>query len=121
MLAASLLVVHNTVRGGQDNETKLARGQQLVNPVLHLGQLHVVAGRDDAALVQATVQLDNDLASAVVVDYLELVNVTVLLHDAEELDDDLGGRADQNLALAAALGVGNALESIVQHADTNHL
>ena len=27
------------------------------------------------------------------------------LHDAEELDDDLGGRTDENLALATALGI----------------
>ena len=26
------------------------------------------------------------------------------LHDSEELDDDLGGRADQDLALASLLG-----------------
>lgn len=29
---------------------------------------------------------------------------TVTLHDGEELDDDLGGRADQDLALASFLG-----------------
>ena len=114
-------MVHNTVGGGQDDETELTGRQKLVDPVLHLSQLHVEAGRNDAALVQATVQVDNDLAGAVVVDDLEFVNVTVLLHDTEELDDDLGGRADKDLALAAALGIGDALESIVQHANTNHL
>ena len=30
---------------------------------------------------------------------------TVALHDGEELDDDLRGRTDEDLALAAALGV----------------
>ena len=31
------------------------------------------------------------------------------LHDAKELDDDLGGRADEDLALATALGVDNVV------------
>ncbi len=46
---------------------------------------------------------------------------TVLLHDLEELDDDLGGRADKDLALAAALSVGNVHESVVKDGDQNHL
>lgn len=35
--------------------------------------------------------------------------LTVLLHDREGLDDDLGRRADKHLALAAALGVDNVV------------
>ena len=31
--------------------------------------------------------------------------LTMALHDTEELDDDLRGRADENLALATALSV----------------
>ena len=31
------------------------------------------------------------------------------LHDAEELDDDLRGRTDEDLALATALGVDNVV------------
>ena len=34
---------------------------------------------------------------------------TVALHDGEELDDDLRGRTDEYLALAAALGVDNVV------------
>ena len=34
---------------------------------------------------------------------------TVALHDGEELDDDLGGRTDEDLALAAALRVDNVV------------
>lgn len=39
---------------------------------------------------------------------------TVLLHDVQETDDDLGGRADQDLALAGLLGVVDGVERIVQ-------
>lgn len=39
--------------------------------------------------------------------------LTVLLHNREELDDDLGRRADKHLALTLALGVDNAVKSVV--------
>ena len=39
---------------------------------------------------------------------------TVLLHDREELDDDLGGRVDQDLALSGLLGVVDGVERIVE-------
>lgn len=35
------------------------------------------------------------------------------LHDGKELDDDLGRRADEHLALAAALGIDNVVEGVV--------
>lgn len=46
---------------------------------------------------------------------------TVLLHDLQELDNDLGGRSDQDLALAGLLGVVDALESIVENGGADHL
>lgn len=39
---------------------------------------------------------------------------TVLLHDAQELDNDLGARSDEDLALARLLGVVDAVERIVE-------
>ena len=39
---------------------------------------------------------------------------TVLLHDAEELDDDLGRRSDQDLSLSGLLGVVDGVERIVE-------
>lgn len=44
----------------------------------------------------------------------------MLLHDLEELDDDLGGRADQDLALAGLLGVVDAVEGIVEDGSADH-
>lgn len=75
VLAAGLLVVHDTSRSGQDNVAKLTGGQQLDDPLLHLGEADVVSGRDDTGLVEATIKLNNNLAGAVVVDLLELANV----------------------------------------------
>lgn len=39
--------------------------------------------------------------------------LTVTLHDAQELDDDLRGRADEHLALAATLGIDDVVEAVV--------
>lgn len=75
VLAAGLLVVHDTGRGGQDDVAELTGGQQLDNPLLEVAELDVVAGGDDTGLVEAAVELDNDLARAVVVNLLELANV----------------------------------------------
>jgi hypothetical protein len=75
VLPPGLLVVHDTSRGGKDDVTELTRGQQLNDPLLHVAELDVVAGRDDTGLVDAAVELDDDLAVAVVVDLLELADV----------------------------------------------
>lgn len=75
VLSPGLLVVHDTGGGGEDNVTELTRRQELLDPLLHVTELDVVAGRDDASLVQAAVELDDDLAVTVVVDLLELANV----------------------------------------------
>lgn len=45
----------------------------------------------------------------------------MLLHDLQELDDDLGRRSDQDLALAGLLGVVDVLKSIVENGGADHL
>jgi hypothetical protein len=45
----------------------------------------------------------------------------VLLHDGEELDNDLGRRSDHDLALAGLLGVVHRIESVVENGSANHL
>ena len=42
------------------------------------------------------------------------------LHDTEELDDDLGGRPDQDLALASLLGVVDGIKRIVENTGLDH-
>lgn len=121
MLSTGLLVVHDTGRGGEDDVAELTGRQQLDNPLLELGETDVVAGRDDTSLVETAVELDDDLAGAVVIDLLELANVAVTLHDLEELDNDLGAGADQNLTLASLLGVVDGVERIVEDGSSNHV
>ena len=45
---------------------------------------------------------------------------TVALHNLEELDDDLGRRSDQDLALASLLGVVDGVERIVEDGSLDH-
>jgi hypothetical protein len=77
VLPTSLLVVHDAGRGGQDNVAELTSREELDNPLLEVGETDVVAGVDDTGLVDAAVELDNNLAGAVVVDLLELANVAL--------------------------------------------
>jgi len=121
VLAASFLMVHDTSRGSQDDVTELTGRKQVGGPLFEIGKLDVETGGDNTALVDATNKLDNDLARTVVIDLLELANVTVLLHDRKELDDDLGGRTDKNLTLSTLLGVVDVVQSIVEDGDTDHV
>ena len=62
----------------EDDDSEPTRGEEQVDPVLDLVNRNVVAGRDDTGLVQATVELNNDLARTVVVDNLELADVAYM-------------------------------------------
>jgi len=69
-------MVHDTQGSGHDNVTKLTRGQKVRGPLLDLANLQIEAGGDDTALVDATDKLNHNLAAAVVVNHLELPNVS---------------------------------------------
>jgi len=56
----------------------------------------------------------------VVVNDLEIADVTVLLHHLQELDDDLGVRPDENLALAALLGIHDVVQAVTEDTDPHH-
>ncbi len=60
----------------KDDDTEATSGEEQVDPRLDLVDLDVVSRGDNTSLVQATVQLNDDLARAVVIDDLELANVT---------------------------------------------
>lgn len=95
-------MIHDTSAGGHDYETRamisinvqsctgrpstlfikltdeanVTGRQQVVDPLFEFGNFDVEAGRDDTALVEATVQLDNNLSGSVVIDKFEFTNVT---------------------------------------------
>ena len=59
----------------QSPPTNLARGQQVADPLLDVLKGHIEARTNDTALVDAAVQLDDNLAGAAVVHKLELADV----------------------------------------------
>jgi len=97
MLLTGLFVVHNTLVGGEHDETELTGGEDGGGEVLEVLELEIETGGDHTALVESSVELNNDLASAGIVDDLELVDVSMSLHDSEELDENLGDRSEENL------------------------
>jgi hypothetical protein len=62
MLSSSLFVVHDTSRSGQNNQTELSSGQQVVGPPFDVTDFHVKSGRNYTTLVQSTGKLNNDLS-----------------------------------------------------------
>jgi len=97
MLGTGLVVVHDTLVGGKDDNTELTRGKDCIAEVLELVEGQIETRRDDTALVEAAVEVDDDLAGAGIIDDLELADVAVSLHHTQELDQDLGDRAEDNL------------------------
>ena len=97
MLLSGLDVVDNTLVGGEDDVSELSGWENLVNELLEILELEVESWGDDTALVQSSVKVNDDLAGSGVVNDLELVDVSVLLHKSEELDDNLGDWSKENL------------------------
>jgi hypothetical protein len=56
-------------------ESELTGRQQIDDPLLEITELDVVAGGDDTGLVEAAIELDDNLAVAVVVDFLVFADV----------------------------------------------
>ena len=75
VLAASLLVIHDTLRGGQHDVTELTAGKEVASPHLDLVHLDIEAGRDAAALVQAADEVDDNLSRAMIVHNGNVTNV----------------------------------------------
>lgn len=45
----------------------------------------------------------------------------MLLHNSQELDDDLGARSDEDLTLASLLGIVHGVKRIVKDTSLDHL
>lgn len=57
VLASSLLVVHDTSRGGEDDVSELTGWQKLDNPLLEILNLDVVSWGDNTGLVKTVPEL----------------------------------------------------------------
>ena len=79
VFSSRLLVIHNAGTRRQYHVAELSARQQLHHPLFQVFELDIVSRRNDSGLVQAAVQLDDDLAVSVVVDLFELANVACSL------------------------------------------
>jgi hypothetical protein len=108
----ALLVSEDALVGGEDEVAELPGGEDVAGPLFELGDEDVVPGGYDSALVDAADEFDHDLLAPVIVDDFELSDVLVLLHDAEELDQNLGDGPQLDLLLPFPLCVDDTLEGI---------
>ena len=73
---ASILCKGRDANTHENDVTERTRGEEQVDPGLDLSNLNVEPGRNNASLVQAAIQLNDNLARTVVVDNLKLANVS---------------------------------------------
>ena len=114
------MVGHDAEGGGEDDDTELTRREQVGGPLLDAVNTSVEARGNHTALVDAADEVDNNLSTTVVVHNLKVTNVLVLLHDGEELDQDLGTGAEQDLPLSTLLRVVDGLKRIGEDTHLRH-
>lgn len=90
VLLSGLEVIHNTLVGSEDEETELSGWKDLLCELLEVLDWEIESWGEDTALVKSSVQVDNDLAGSLVINDLEFIDVSLGLHNSEELDDNLG-------------------------------
>ena len=76
MLSLGFFVVHDTVGGGENNETELSGGEEIVDEFLEVLKFEVVSGGDNSAFIESSVEFNNDLATSSVIDDFEFIDVT---------------------------------------------
>ena len=67
---------HDAHGGSQNNVAELAGGEEVDDPLLDLVLGNIESGADNAALVEASRELNYDLAGPVIVDDLEFSDVS---------------------------------------------
>ena len=90
MVLSGLNVIHNTFVGGEDNITELTGWEDLIDELLEVFELEIETRRDDTAFIEATVKFNNNFAGTSIINNFEFINISMLLHDTEEFNDDLG-------------------------------
>lgn len=76
--SSSLLKRHYARGSSNDNHTKLTGREEAFDPVLKITVADVIPRADATALVDTPVELNHNLASAMVVNKLEVINVAYL-------------------------------------------
>ena len=101
------MMVHDTISSGKNDMTELSGWENLVAPVLNLADWDIKSGGDDSALVNPSKELDNYLSGSMVIDDLELSDISFLLHNLKELNENLGAWSEEYLSLSFSFGIDN--------------
>ena len=83
------MMIHDTISSGENDMSELSRRKDLVAPIFNLIDWDVESWRDDSTFINSSKELDYDFSGSVIVDDLEFSNVSFLLHNFKELDEDL--------------------------------
>ena len=110
----------DSLTGWQDEVSELSWGEDVAGPSLEVGDLDVESRGDDGALVDSADEFNDDLLWSVVIDNLELSDVTMALHDSKELNDKVGDGSDEDLLLASSFSIDDCPEGVVENVDLNH-
>jgi len=94
---SGLLVIHDTLVGGEDDVSELSGRKDGVNEFLEILKFEVESWGDNTTFVESSVKINNDLSVSGIIDDLEFTDVTVTLHASEELDNNLGDWSKHNL------------------------
>ena len=97
MLSTGLFMVHDALVGRQDESAELTGWKDGVAEVLEVLELEIEVGGDHSTLVESSVEVHNDLSATGIVDDLEFTDVSMRLHDSQELDQGLGDWSKDNL------------------------
>ena len=102
LLVESVLVSHNTLVSGDDDAAELTGRQDSVHEILELSDSQIETRWNHTTLVKTTVKFNHNLSGACVIDNGKLIDVTLLLHQTQELHKSLRDRAQDNLVAGLA-------------------
>lgn len=76
MSLSGFVVVHDSLVGGQDDVSELSGWQDLVQDLLVVLELDIKPWGDDSALVDSSVELNDDFAVSLIINDFEFTNVS---------------------------------------------
>ena len=86
---SGIIVIHDSLVGSKDNVSELSGGEDLNEEFLEVLELNIESWGNDSTFVESSVKFDDDLSGSLVINDLEVIDISMLLHLSEELDDDL--------------------------------
>lgn len=102
------VVVHDTLGGGDDEVAELAGGEELGGVGLDIFSLYVEGGGHGGAFVDTSLEVDDSLSAAGIIDEDDIIDIVEFLHHLEEGDHFLSSGSDEDLTLAGFFSIEDA-------------